>query len=267
MRSHRGWWLAVAAALALLAGARADESAKPLRRIAFGSCAHQDRPQPIWDAVVAAKPDLFLFIGDSIYADTTDMQVMRATYAKLAALPGYQQLLRTCPVLATWDDHDYGRNDAGAEYPKKDEAQQIFLDFFGVPKDSPRRKPQGVYHARLFAPPDRRVQILLLDTRYFRSPLKKKAKYVPSEGPYVPSPDPNATLLGEAQWQWLGQQLRVPARVRLLVSSIQVVAEDHGFEKWMNLPRERDRLFKLIRDTGAGGVVLLSGDRHQPLEG
>ena len=53
-------------------------AAVPLRRIAFGSCATQARPQPIWDAVVATHPDLTLLLGDNIYADTLDMNVMRA---------------------------------------------------------------------------------------------------------------------------------------------------------------------------------------------
>ena len=48
-------------------------------------------------------------------------------------------------VLATWDDHDYGENDAGSEYPLKETSKQIFLDFFGVAKDSPRRERDGVY--------------------------------------------------------------------------------------------------------------------------
>ena len=48
---------------------------------------------------------------------------------------------------------------------------------------------------------------------------------------------------------------------RLIASSIQVVAEDHGWEKWMNLPHERERLYRLIRETGAEGMVFLSGDR------
>jgi alkaline phosphatase D len=82
------------------------------------------------------------------------------------------------------------------------------------------------------------------------------------QGPYVPDPDPNKTILGEDQWRWLAEQLKVPAEVRLLVSSIQVVAEDHGWEKWMNFPHERERLFTLIRDAGAEGVIALSGDRH-----
>lgn len=219
----------------------------PLRRVAFGSCAQQEKPQPIWKHIVAAKPELFLFLGDTIYADTTDMEVMKAKYAKFAVLPGWQQLLKTCPVLATWDDHEYGANDAGAEYPKKKESQQLFLDFFNVPKESPRRKQEGVYHAAVFGPADKRVQVILLDTRYFRSKLKKKIRFIPADGAYEPNNDPMATMLGDAQWKWLEQQLKVPARLRLLCSSIQLVAEDHGHEKWMNLPRERDKLCRRYR--------------------
>jgi alkaline phosphatase D len=165
--------------------------------------------------------------------------------------------------MAVWDDHDFGADDAGAEYPRKAESQQIFLDFFGVPRDSPRRKQEGVYSAAMYGPTGKQVQVILLDTRYFRSPLRKKAKPPPRpEGPYEANTDPGATILGEAQWQWLEKQLAVPAQVRIIASSVQVVAEDHGYEKWMNFPRERERLFKLLKDTKAAGVVFLSGDRH-----
>src|SRR5262245_30701589 len=245
-----------------LAGAPGAEAKVPLSRIAFGSCANQEKPQPIWERVLAAKPELFLFVGDNIYADTEDMREMRAKYAKLGAEAGYRKLLKACPVLATWDDHDYGANDAGAEYPKKRESQVAFLDFFGVPKDSPRRKQEGVYHSAVFGPPGKRVQVILLDTRYFRSPLKKNPKAPRDLGPYVPNTDKGATILGPAQWKWLEARLKEPAELRLLCSSIQVVAEDHGFEKWMNFPKERERLFQLLRDTKAAGVVVLSGDRH-----
>ena len=236
--------------------------AQPLRRIAFGSCAHQERPQPIWETIVGTKPELFLFLGDNIYGDTEDMDLMKAKYGKLAAMPGYQKLLKTCPILATWDDHDYGANDAGAGYPKKVESQRLFLDFFNV-KDTARRTREGVYHAETFGPPGQRVQVILLDTRYHRSPLQKKAGKTPQGvGPYEANNDPKTTILGEAQWRWLEDQLRQPAEIRLIGSSIQVVAEDHGWEKWMNFPHERERLFKLIRDTKAAGVLFLSGDRH-----
>src|SRR5262245_22728301 len=195
--------------LALLAPAflSAADADKPLTRIAFGSCAHQDKPMPIWDSIVKQRPELFLALGDNIYADTDDMAVMRKKYAQLAAVPGYQALLKTCPVLAIWDDHDYGKNDAGVEYPKKEEAQQAYLDFYGVPADSPRRQQKGIYYAAMFGPPGKRVQFIMLDGRYFRTPLRRgKREPGMAATPYVPVTDPGATMLGEAQWTWLEAQ-------------------------------------------------------------
>src|SRR5262245_59407345 len=174
---------------------------QPLSRIVFGSCADQERKLPIWEAIVAAKPELFLFIGDNIYADTTDMKVMKEKYDKLGAMPGYQKLLKTCPLMAVWDDHDFGKNDAGEEYRKKKESQQLFLEFFKEPKDSPRWKQEGLYEARVVGPPEQSIQIIMLDTRYFRSALKKR-KFVPGQGSYIPNTDPAATILGKNQWQW-----------------------------------------------------------------
>ena len=235
-------------------------------RIAFGSCAKQDKPQPIWDAVIDTKPQHFVFLGDNIYADTEDMEVMKAKYALLGKHTGYIKLKATCPVHATWDDHDYGGNDAGAEYPKKKESQKVFLDFFGAPKDDPRWSREGVYSAQVFGPPGKRVQLILLDARYFRSPLKIGFK--PGEpgdgfrGKYAPNTDQDATVLGEAQWKWLEEQLKVPAELRLIGSGVQVVPDEHGSEMWGNFPLERKRLFKLVKNTGANGVVFLTGDRH-----
>ena len=233
-----------------------------LTRIAFGSCATQDDPQPIWKSVLAANPQLFLFSGDNSSGDTAAMEEMRAKYGQLAAVPGFARLRRLVPILATWDDHDYGLNDGGAEFSARRDSQKAFQDFWGVPLDSPLRKREGVYDARIFGPAGNRVQIILLDTRYHRSPLRPRPAGTPGPGRYVPDDTPEKTMLGEDQWRWLADQLRQPAEIRLIASSIQVVAEDHGWEKWMNLPRERARLFSLIRETGAKGVVFLSGDRH-----
>lgn len=215
---------------------------------------------PIFRTIVAQKPELFVFLGDNIYADTTDMDLMRAKYARLRADAGFAALLKACPVLATWDDHDYGGNDAGAEYVKRVESQRIFVDFWNDAEDSPRRKRPGVYDAKIFGPEGKRLQVILLDTRYFRGPLQKGEKRV--GGPYVPSDDKRVTMLGEDQWKWLEEQLRRPAEVRVIASSIQCVSESAGQETWSNLPHERQRFFDLIARTKANGVVILSGDRH-----
>ena len=107
------------------------------------------------------------------------------------------------------------------------------------------------------------MQVILLDTRWFRSALKPSDdRGKPGKERYLPDADPAKTMLGEAQWRWLEEQLRQPAELRLLVSSIQVVAEGHGWERWGNFPLERQRLYRLIADTRAQGVVFLSGDRH-----
>lgn len=244
---------------------QAVEPAEPMV-IAFGACAHENRAQPIWDAVIAAEPDLFIFTGDNIYADTSDMDVMKAKYAKLAAQPGYKKLLETCPVLATWDDHDYGVNDGGKNYPKKEESAEIFLNFFGVPQDDPRRSREGIYGSQFFGEKDRRVQVILLDTRYFRDDLDKykKGEERPKNivGWYKPTQDTSRTLLGEDQWKWLEKQLKEPADVRVIVSSIQVVSWEKGMECWGNMPHQRDRLFKLIETTMASGAFFISGDVH-----
>lgn len=261
--SSRRAFLAASGA-ALLAGralGQVPPAAAP-SRIAFGSCAREENPQPIWDIIVESRPDLFILLGDNIYGDTEDMDLLRVKYAKLAAHPGFERLRAVCPVIATWDDHDYGVNDGGMEYPKRVESQKVFLDFFGEPAGSPRRRRAGVYESYTWGPQDRRLQVILLDTRYHRSPLTRRRPPVAGVGPYIANEDPAATILGAEQWEWLEQQLREPADLRIIGSSIQVVPEDHGWEKWMNHPRERERLYNLIRTTGAGGVLFISGDRH-----
>ena len=226
--------------------------------IAFGSCAKEKLPQPIWDKINAQEPDLFLFLGDNIYGDTEDVAELRKKYALLGAKEGYKKLLAQCPVMATWDDHDFGKNDAGVEFGFKDVSQEVFLDFFGVPKDSPRRARKGIYHAETFGEDGGpKLQVIMLDTRYFRSSLKRGAP-----GPYAPDPDPAKTMLGEEQWKWLEKKLMEPADLRIIGSSIQVISEEHGWEKWGNLPLERAKLMNLIKKTKAGGVIFLSGDRH-----
>jgi alkaline phosphatase D len=243
-------------------GAAAETSAAPLTLIGFGSCAQQGAPQPIWKAVNVTKPQVFVMLGDNIYGDTTDMRVLKNKYQQLGADPGFNELRGYTRMLATWDDHDFGQNDAGAEYPMKRESQQLYMDFFNIPAEAPMRKREGVYNSETFGPAGKRVQFILLDTRYFRSQLAGADGTIPGKKPYGPNNDPAATILGEAQWQWLDEQLRQPAEIRLVFSSIQVAAQDHGGEKWMNFPRERERLFRLIAETRTKGIIFLSGDRH-----
>ncbi len=237
----------------------------PLRKLAFGSCIDQDRPQPIWNAIIADAPELFVFGGDNVYASTPpwSLDKLERAYARLAAAPGFAALRARVPQLAVWDDHDYGANDGGVEFAHKQASKDAFMAFWGVPSDDLRRKREGLYHAVRLGPVGRQVQIILLDGRWFRSALRRTDRpMAPGAERYLPDPDPSKTMLGEAQWRWLEQQLRQSADLRLIVSGVQVLAEGHGWECWGNLPHERSRLLDLIHQTGAGGVVFLSGDRH-----
>ena len=251
-----------------------------IQRVAFGSCNNSTQPAPIWDAVVKSDPDVWLWLGDTVYADdprpagNTLAERTRVVldrlpdlYARQRALPAYQRLMSRARIMGTWDDHDYGLNDMGADFPGRAEAQQHFFDFYGEPKDSPRRTRPGVYSSITLGPPGKRLQIVMLDTRSFRSPLENgqypRDQWVEGRpGPYRPSLDPSTTLLGAEQWAWLERTLQQPAEVRLIVSSIQVLPDDHRFEKWGNFPHERLRLLRLIHDQRIGGVIFLSGDRH-----
>ena len=242
-----------------------DLPSTALRRIAFGSCIDQNRPQPIWGPILAAKPDLFIFGGDNVYASAPpwSRDRLEQAYAKLAADPGFARLRTTVPHLATWDDHDYGLNDGGAGFSGQQAAQHAFLAFWGAAADDARHARPGVHHAVRLGPPGRRVQIILLDGRTFRSPLRPTDRpMAPGRERYLPDPDPAKTMLGDAQWAWLEAQWMLPADLRLVVSGVQVLAEGHGWECWGNLPRERQRLLDLARHDRAGGVVFLSGDRH-----
>ena len=262
--------LRIASLLVVVAtGSVAGAADAALTRIAFGSCANQDKPLPIYDKIVDQKPELLLLLGDNVYADLDKSKkvtpaLIQEKYDTLAKLPGWQKLKATCPMLAIWDDHDYGKNDAGVEWALKDEAKKLMLDFFEVPADSVRRTRPGVYFAQVFGPVGKRVQVIMLDGRYFRSKLPMATKPLPGTRivPYLTATDPDVTLLGAEQWKWLEEQLRQPADLRLLCTGIQVVSEDHPFEKWANVPAERERLYNLIRSTKATGVVVLSGDRH-----
>ena len=242
--------------------AGSGETEQIISKICFGSCLKVSRPQPVWKAINSLRPDLFIFLGDNIYADTDDPLHLKKAWIKLGREPGFQKLCEQSIVHAIWDDHDYGKNDAGKEFKIKRESQQIFLDFFKEPKDSARRKTPGIYGEKFLGPPDKRIQLILLDTRFFRDPLSRSPKRSKGKGPYQPTDNPKATILGNAQWKWLEKCLKKRANLRIIASSIQFHSANHGWETWGNFPKERKKLLEMLADSGVRNVLFLSGDRH-----
>jgi alkaline phosphatase D len=228
--------------------------------IAFGSCNNQVLENPFWNDLTIINPDIWIWGGDIIYSDTYDMNVMEANYKKQKSDSLYQKFIKDRIILGTWDDHDYGLNDGGFEYDKKKEVQQLFLDFLDVAKTDERRKKKGVYHSETYTVINKKIKIILLDTRYFRSLLTKDNE---TEKRYKPNVYGQGTMLGDTQWKWLeGEFKNSNADYHIIMSSIQFLSDQHGFEAWGNMPHEVEKMEKLLLKTKPKNVIFLSGDRH-----
>jgi len=246
--------------------AQLPPKAAGVRKLAWGSCAQQDWPQPYWDTVATMKPDLLVLAGDNVYGDCSNYscQELIAAYDELAAKPSFQGARRSLPMIVTWDDHDFGLSDGHAANPFKAKAKELFVEFWQIPPEDARRGREGVYTHYIWGQKGQRLQVILLDTRWFRS------EFLPTDSPMAPgkeryTPDTgnrSKSMLGEQQWSWLRSCLLEPAELRLIVSSVQLVADGHGWEAWRLLPFERERFYVLLQEVAASPVVVLSGDRH-----
>jgi len=224
--------------------------------IGFGSCIDEARPQPIWEAIEKESLNDFFFMGDNVYGDmdSGELSKMGPAYAKQEE--NFPNWLLNLKPLAIWDDHDYGLNDGGSEYTLKKEAQKLFLDFWKIDIQDERHKREGIYFSENRQIKDKKILLIGLDTRYFRSPLEGEKRN------YQSTSDISKTILGKEQWQWLERTFQNEADIIILASSIQILATNHGFEKWSNFPHEKERLLSLIKQFKKP-VVLVSGDRHK----
>lgn len=227
--------------------------------IAFGSCNRQDEPQGYWPTISAHKPDAWLWLGDIIYADRYGIDGIPGQYDIQKNAPEYAAFRESVPyIYGIYDDHDYGLNDGGKEYEHRAMAKNHLLEFLDVPEDAAVRSREGGYQSYLIGEGDRAVKVILLDSRYFRDavvpPTKDGHRYGQNE---------DGDILGEAQWAWLETELRNnEAAAHVIASSIQVLPEEHGYEKWANFPTARERLLALLNTTRPNLPLLISGDRH-----
>ena len=225
-------------------------------RFGLGSCIHQDEPQPIWRAVKKDNLDGFIFLGDNVYGDSPSLKLNKMARAYNKQKNNFPAWLMEKDILAIWDDHDYGKNDGGSEYKLKKEAQELFLEFWDIPENDIRQSREGIYFDVIKNLDDMKIHIIGLDTRYFRSELKG------SKSSYKDNTDNDATVLGKPQWKWLTSSLEKDSDLVILLTSIQLLATEHRFEKWSNFSLERKRLIDLIESSNKQ-VIVISGDRHR----
>ncbi len=225
-------------------------------KIGIGSCLDQDFPQPIWQPIEEENLDYFIFLGDNVYGDSIfeNLYKMKRAYSKQEKL--LPDFLDQTDIFAIWDDHDYGKNDGGSDYKYKKLAENLFLDFWNVPINDVRRSREGIYFSENKVFFNKKYKLIFLDTRYFRSELKGK------KGSYQKNNDESSTILGKEQWTWLEKELNSNFDYLFIFSSIQIIPEDHGFEKWSNFPNDRTKLLKIL-EKYKDRTILFSGDRHR----
>ena len=224
--------------------------------IAFGSChkVNDRNSDLVLTSIADQSPDAFIWLGDIVYGKDGDPEHLSKRFDQLKSKSSYQNLLQSTEVFGTWDDHDYGLNNAGRDYKHKDRSRADLFAFLNVPKNSPAYQRNGAYQSYNLSP---KIKLILLDNRYFKSEYAPK----PYNDPYPP--DYKGTILGEQQWNWLENLLKNSnAEVHIIASGIQVLSPEHRFEKWQNYPNEYKRLIGLLQTHTVKNPIVLSGDRH-----
>ena len=206
-------------------------------KLGLGSCLDQDFPQPIWNSIEKENLNFFIFLGDNVYGDSPDGKLEKLRYAykkQKSLLPSF---LNDINILSIWDDHDYGLNDGGRDYSLKKESQKMFLDFWEIPNNDIRSSREGIYFSKNKIFFNKKFKLIFLDTRYFRSPLAGP------KGKYLKNKSTDSTILGINQWKWLEKELDEYFDFLIIFSSIQIIPEDHGYEKWGNFPNDSCLLY------------------------
>lgn len=217
----------------------APNKPRPIR-IAFGSCCRIqiDAVQQIWDTVAATEPDLFLWLGDNIYADSDAEAAFTDLYGRQRVVPGLARLAARVPQLATWDDHDFGYNDSFGDNPVKAMTTRVFNRWWANPAAGSADAP-GIFFRHSFGP----VDIFMLDGRTHRVAGK--------------------TMLGAGQLAWLKRELKASkATFKVLASGGGWSRAEAGGDSWAEYLDERNHILNFIRDQKITGCLGISGDVH-----
>ena len=227
---------------------------------ALGSCSYvndapYDRPgrpyggdYQIFDAIARTEPDFMLWLGDNVYYREVDWDhpwAMVQRFSHTRQLPEMQRLLRATHHFATWDDHDYGPNNADRSYALRDTAKDVFDAFWPNP---PFSGSGGGGVMTYFEWHD--AGFFLLDNRFFRSANDRVSGA--------------RTVLGAGQIQWLIDALRKSdATFKFVVMGGQFINSAETGENYINLaPGERREILDRLAAEDIPGVVFLTGDRH-----
>jgi alkaline phosphatase D len=198
------------------------------------------QPFMVMNAVQAQRPDFFMHLGDTIYADINGtarhLPDFWAKYRRNRDDASTQGCLCETSVYATWDDHEVV-NDYGPDNPLAPIGRKAFLDYWPV-----RHRPgesQQIYRSFRWG---KAAEIFILDGRQYRNPAKN-------------------TMLGRAQKRWLFDALAGSSATFKFIATAVPMAGG-GRDRWDGYPKEREEILNFIKDRKIGGVVFLSADMH-----
>ena len=251
-------------------------------------CRRTDGGYKVFRVMVASRPDFFLFVGDTIYADHRcgGPDVVPGTDFVATTLRGYHAKHRynredpaaaafyaSTAVLPIWDDHEVRNDFSGRDEPLMPIGRQAFLDYW--PIAPPAEEPGRLYRQFRWG---RLLDVFILDTRQYRSSNR--------------DPDgPGKTMLGAAQRRWLLDAVTAStATWKVIVSSVSLsvpTGPAAAHDSWSNasvfgVPEEngtgfafeRDFLLRAFNDRAVKNVVFIVADvhhaeliRHRPLPG
>lgn len=227
----------------------------------FGSCSNQNKLMPHWNYINSYKPDYLILLGDNVYGDfnNSDATNLQNAYKVLDNDKYFRLLKETTDIFSIWDDHDYGKNDGGKNWIYKEKAKKLFLDFYNVNENDERRKREGLYKSwEIYN--SVKIKVIALDTRYFKDEFTIN-RNINIKKKYVSDYNNKKTILGKKQWNWVSNEFNTDYDILIILSSIQILSKNHGWEKWNNFPHERNKIINLIKNSKRP-TIILSGDRH-----
>lgn len=206
---------------------------------------------PVFDTIRLWDPLFFAHLGDAHYRNiSTDDEAAYATAIldtltyndTLGANARQGKLYRNAQWAYVWDDHDYANNDSDSTAPGRSAANKIYrraIPSYEIPE------VLGIYQAWVVG----RVQFVMWDTRTFRSPDSDPQ-------------DPNKTMLGSAQKEWMRGILST-STAELLVILDPTPWAGRSSDTWAGFQNERQELADMFTSLGwATRMTLITGDRH-----
>ena len=227
-------------------------TANPARKdhrvsVGFVSCVDIE-PNGIWKEMEKLRVDMVCLMGDTPYIDSSNLRTVRDRHRRFLQMPDLAALGMHTPVIGTWDDHDFGRNNGNGRnmLKGKGDTRRGFVEYRAHSQFG--NGAEGVYHKVDLG----MMEVFLLDPRYF------------SQTEPSPVDKTQPTCFGFDQWKWLLKNLReskAPFKV-LATGSIWQDKKNSETDDMFTYWYERDALLDFIKAEKISGVVLLGGDIH-----